>query len=294
MALIIVIGHINLLWECDSIRFFFDRYIFPLVLPLFFLFSGFFFIPSKQDGSLVISWSDSARKIKRIVVLYLVWLIPNLPTVYLKLRVMDAAGVVSTILFSGVYMASWYLVALVWCMIVVTLLCHITKHYYLVFSIVLGLILILLSQGRIPDYLHIIDILTPYSIVRGLLYFSLGVLIKQIFIPKVVTVIGLFVSALLIVFCDFPYSLTAFIFVIFFFGDSLLSLFPSGSVVLGKFLRNTSTIIYLGHPVLSISLHHYFSCPPVVVFIIVFIVLTSFSYVVFRYEKKYPILSYFH
>ena len=290
LALVILIAHIQLFGEYPTVCSIFNKYIFSFALPLFFLFSGYFFTNKVADVS--IPWSYSFPKIKRVLILYAVWIIPNLLTVYLRFRGTSIQYILSSVFFSGVYMASWYLNAIIWCMIIVTVISKLAPKLYIYFAILVGLILYLIARGIIPDYINLLQIVTTHSFVGGLIFFSLGALLSKVKIPLLIN-IPLFFGAFALYMFNIEVILSL-ILIVFSLGVFLFQYAPSGSVQVGRAFRVSSTIIYLGHPALMIVLRHVVSTNPIVVLIIVLSVLMLLSYLVMHYEKKYPLLAYLY
>lgn len=170
----------------ESLQFYGVQLLARWGVPFFFIASSFFLFKKGEQGE--VSRDDIVGYTKRILMLYLVWFIFNIPQiVYQHLILRGITNAVTwgrfavNLLTSSTFTGSWYLVSSIFSAWFVYLLCKkLSTVTTLLISFVLYLICILTSaySGLLPDSVSAFFsgiMITPCnSIICGCFFFALG------------------------------------------------------------------------------------------------------------------------
>lgn len=233
-----------------------------MAVPLFFSFSGFFYSRSNKSVTLFV---------RRIFVLYVFWLIVQWPLAFPMIKKSETIiDIVKQIIFSSSYPVSWYLIALIWNAILLTILKR------------LGLMVVLLVSGILyvmcvadlgwHEYfrctiLHSFNEMYKYvfkniawSFPQGFIFFAIGYYMKadrskNFYILCSLCAMGLYFLENYYVEYHHLSKMAAALFSMPLLAYGLtglcLKLCSSTSYFeRGKLLREISTLIYLSHPFL--------------------------------------------
>lgn len=267
LALFIVMLHSPVLTANDEVNKGIAG-IYSIAVPLFFCFSGFFF---RKTGS------KCGKTVKRILILYLFWLIPSFPLI-LGQRFNEDLTIIQYIqqfVFSSSYSVSWYLVAMIWCVII----CYITRKLNpsIVFIIAVFLYTLCVCHlwlrqlvadtficSLIMGYQKVFGTVV-WSFPQGLIYFLIGYNFDENKVKNKnsswLWTIGLLSLSLVLYFCEIycvefttgertrGYMMMPLL-VYSIFNASIYFSHPTMYVEEGKMLRNVSTLLYLSHPII--------------------------------------------
>lgn len=262
LALFIVMLHSPVLTANDEVNKGIAG-IYSIAVPLFFCFSGFFF---RKTGS------KCGKTVKRILILYLFWLIPSFPLV-LGQRFNEDLTIIQYIqqfVFSSSYSVSWYLVAMIWCVII----CYVTRKLnpsivFIIAVFLYSLCVCHLWLRQLVADTFISSIIMGYqkvfgtvvwSFPQGLIYFLIGYNFDENKVKNKnsswLWTIGLLSLSLILYFCEI-YSVEFTtgestggyvimpLLVYSALNASIYFSYPTVYVEEGKMLRNVSTLLYL-------------------------------------------------
>lgn len=286
LAILIVMLHSNIFPNSDDNSFgsFLHKYIYVLVLPLFFSFSGFFF---HNHTIASFPW----KKIKRVILLYLFWVIPNSPTIYIKYNAVPFGHILSGILFSGTFMTSWFLNAIIWCMIIDSLLSYLSPKVSFIGSGCVAIVSFLISNGVLVLPESVSNFFwMPFCFIPYYQYFFIGRLCRMFSMNRTIV----YISFVAILFAFLTSSLNHYMFWLLICSICLLLTqgLPFVENPIGVLFRKMSTIIYLSHPFVMISIKHLVGYMSYGVFLVVLVALFILSISIIKLEPKIPILKY--
>lgn len=150
-------------------------------VPFFFLASSFFLFRKSSD-----QWTAVKKYMRRILILYIVWFIYNLPSIfYSRFYVRGASNPRTWLTFlkgallSSTFKGSWYLVSSIFCAFAVYLLCKKFKTRSVVIISLAVEILCVMSSAYcrlLPQPLKsaLLTLEFPLNIFGGLFFFSVG------------------------------------------------------------------------------------------------------------------------
>ena len=158
-------------------------------VPFFFVSSAYFLFRRGANGS--ISRSTLVAYLKRIGLLYLLWLVFNLPSVYvLRVRGKDLSQLsvwlvlLKDSLLSSTFVGSWYLLSSLFSAVFIYLLCKkmkTTSAAIISFFIYLLCVASSVYSGLLPkgasDALH--DLRFPLNLFTGCFYYAIGKLLVE-------------------------------------------------------------------------------------------------------------------
>lgn len=303
------LGHFSFIWELLS----------RWGVPYFFIASSFFLFNNHTDSVQV-----AQKYISRILILYLIWFIFNIPSIYvLRLHEQDLTNLNTWLVFiknsllSSTFTGSWYLLSCVFCALVIPYISRIFNTKVLIFISSIVQLLCVFSSiyvGILPNFIQrILNFLNfPLNVFGGMLYFSLGKWLaenknyflkksKNIYLIIILCSYILYVLEILISKKTGLYSISdqAFSLIPLSFCLFIVSLQSTLKLKKAKMLRKASTIIYCAQSNILIfasalrkifhidnSLFVFFlSC--IVMMIIVSIIMF------FQSQKKYKLFQYF-
>lgn len=240
-----------------------------VAVPLFFAFSGFFF---NKTGC------NTKKTVLRLTTLYLLW---TLISIYMVMGQLFNQGltlpqILKSLLFSHSFNVSWYLVALIWCV----LISKFTEKWHPVFRFVLaiGLYTMCIADLSFQSYLtnsficQINDIYkwifgtVCWSFPQGLIFFFIGYYAESFISEKSKVnkqnILVLFFSLILWIteiiyfknsdiISGAPGMLSMPLLVFSIIVIVLKSCVPMPFIIEGKILRNISTLLYLSHPMIK-------------------------------------------
>lgn len=218
--------------------------------------------------------------IKRILILYIFWIIIQFPFVLNQFTSLTLVQAIQKILFVSTFPISWYLTSLIWCAILINVFSRFRPLTVFCVAVFLYAICVTefgwyynLFQGiwieSLKDIYKIVFFSIKYSFPQGFVFFVIGYYGKKIIaLDKTILYLLLSVGFLCYLIESLHlygenalestvsmFSLPLFIFSLFVF--TLKSCKATLYVKAGRLCRNISTLIYFGHPVLLLCLSKY-------------------------------------
>lgn len=180
--------HINAFGDYQPLGYIWE-YVTRWAVPFFFITSSFFLFSKGNDGNICLQ--DLQKYCKRIGLLYLLWFIYNLPSVFYSRLYSQGLNSIKTwlfflksALFSSTFTGSWYLLS---CVFSAVLIYYLSKRIKTLTCIVLFIPVQFLCffssvyYGIIPtqfgEFLHWCSF--PLNIFGGVFYFALGKLLCE-------------------------------------------------------------------------------------------------------------------
>lgn len=274
MAIMIVALHSMPLFHNETV----DQYAtwsFDLMVPLFFCFSGFFFAKN----------TDLRKSLKHLLPLYLFYAAFSWPLSFIVFEGLTWLQALHKGLFLGTFNVGWFIIALIWSMTIIYFFdklknkilrySAITAFALLCYSVCLSILSYhsYLYHGVIKAIQNIsfdLFVVPQWSFMRGILFFTIGFLFNrlEINLPRAIS-IPLLIIALISYFSELTLSNQAGILVTSINFSMPFVVFSGMAVILsycrpiddhgfGKKFRQTSTMLYLCHPMIMFLLYRAF------------------------------------
>lgn len=270
MAILVVCVH------TEANRYFSDTacYFLNIRMPLFFMFSGFFFAPGFKLGR-------SLRHLLPMLALYTALSWPLLKFNYAGVPPFEA---IKRLIFSGTYSVTWFVVALMWCMAIVAAFNRLIKNTPLRLTLLLTLsIFLYILALSVEPYHSLLDAtwIGPvsrtykqifasifWSFPRGLLLFAIGAIFRKYNLRFPLPAAALLTLAGLTIFTAelmidrqigipvMQISATLPIATLSVFALILAFCRPSNTWKVGALCRQYSTMLYFIHPMMIFTLGH--------------------------------------
>lgn len=250
------------------------RFICELAVPLFFCFSGFFFRTKTTLWPFV----------HRILSLYLFWFVIQVPLFSLGgtrelisfHRNLTLLENIQKVLFSSTYSISWYLVALLWCGIITFYLSHFWKGISLAVAGMLYILSITNNGSNeffqdtwiysVGEAYKSVFYTIRWSFPYGLIFFLTGYYLKDMeqrihwkYFAACIALYGvIYVMKYHFAAVNIVYQFSTPLLILGITGLILKGGHPQPYVEEGRILRNTSTLLYLSHPVIMAILYKLF------------------------------------
>ncbi len=266
LAVVIVLLHTNSFLPGGDIAL--QRAFYNLAVPLFFCFSGFFFARNV----------DFKKSLRHLTALYLIWTLVLFPLGYFRFRDLTLAEAIINLLTSGFIPTGWFIVALVQCMGLTALIWEIrNKRAAAALLAIAGLICFAYCSLYNP-YSHteagallntddgmagFIFLRLFWSFPRGMLYFVTGFAFMRLNIRVSRNVAWAAVAVTLAAFvAESVHDIAAYHLNDVFeplskplLVGALMALLlaysrPAPLVTAGKMCRESSTMLYMAHPII--------------------------------------------
>lgn len=284
-----------------------------LSVPLFFCFSGFFFARN----------INCKKSLHHLGVLYLIWLVVLWPLCISRFKEIDFMDRIIFLVTSGFVPTGWFIIALMWCMAITTLIWKIKdKRIAAALLTVAGIICFTYcslrnaySQTEVGQLLYGHSQETNYvlgclfwSFPRGMLYFVIGFAFMrlQININRIAAWIAVIAILVLFIF-ETQHIIDSYRLVNVYaplsnplLVSAIMALLlsycrPTPHVAAGKMLREASTMLYMAHPIImytvsrltGIRIGWMFAATILLLFAILF-----YSYLLLRNRKGFSFLKY--
>ena len=282
LSFLVVAIHINPLGkEMATLRYPICR----IAVPLFFIISSYFFFSKIKSLNNRESLQYLIKFVKRNMILYFSWFIVLLPITievkeYYKIGIINSIkNVIVSIIFSSSFKASWYIAALVICILLVFFLSKRMNNFIL---LLLGLFIYILccAVSNYKDLILHIDFITfirnmyPGYIYNGFpvgfLWVVFGKIIaenykvtsqltKRFYFLLLFSLVMLFIERNIIYDLDVYYSTDCYLSLALFCPLLfILILHYNCTISYGKIMRVCSTVIYCLHFSLKIFLSNFF------------------------------------
>lgn len=306
-SIMIVTLHTKPFWGTDF-NWYLNSFLCSAV-PFFFCISSFLFF--KKDNNSI------TKYIKRIMLLYMVWFIIEIPFIYLRFFRNESfcdggLAFIKGFFLQNTFYASWYLMASCEAILIVFLLVKYTNHYvqYIVCFI---FYLIGLSGSMYGGFIQMIPdigggmicvldaICANQSFIVAVPYMFIGYKLTtnschtNTSILSLLVLLTLLFGAIEVYLCK-PYchgsSVSIYMPVFIYLIVSLFLVFKVDiSDKLSLYLRNTSILIYLIHPIIMFFLSNINIHEGLKLFVITLILTVSLSLGVVRFSQSFRILK---
>lgn len=305
-ALLVALQHVPVYYEQlydIPVWYFFTQMLGRIAVPYFFTISGYFFIKALQANRNVF-----LKQVKRIGMVYCVWTIIYLPIIFKNYGFLNIKVVLKEFFIYGSSYQLWYIPALVFAYIVITVMhkCGVLKYfsYFCLCLYAIGVLCVAYGQTDILKNIEILQHIISYKhfnifrrfVLFGLPLFSMGYFIdkinekisnKKVYIATVVFLVLFFIEQLAVIrtngktimtFTLYPFILCIFV---------LCLRFPSiGNDRLASVCRIYSNLLYFAHVLIYEIVSNIAIINPVLFFLLAVFVVIPFVYVIYKYPKS--------
>lgn len=308
-AILVIAIHCHPLNDYPAADYYSISLISRIAVPFFFVFSSYMFFLKDRPISVFI---------KRILILYCVWFVIELPFVYYRFflgnTIVDGLLALTKAFFlSSTFYASWYLTATWIGMLVVYLLAKYTNKY-LLYLVGIGCAFLSVSNSMYANissgqgWQNFIGVTTwlmaSNSFIAAIPYCILGRIIatnKSAFrLNKPWLLLPLMMLAVVeVYFCRSYYNVTDSYYMLYPLSIVLTVILISHNVPIGentsRMLRNMSILVYLIHPII-IHILMFFKIQEagMLLYVITLPTTLALSYLIVVMSKKFPILKYLY
>lgn len=305
-ALLVALQHVPVYYKelyDIPVWYFFTQMLGRIAVPYFFAISGYFYIKALQANKKVF-----LKQVKRIGIVYLVWTIIYLPMLIEKFGFHNIKGMLKDVVFNGSSYQLWYIPALVFAYVVITVMYKSgVLKYFSYFSLclyVIGVLCVAYSQTDVLKNIGIFQQIISHRyfnifrrfVLFGLPLFNMGYFIdkinekisnKKVYIASAVLFVLFFVEQLAVIRTDgktiMTFVLYPFIFCIF----VLCLRFPNiGNNTLASVCRIYSNLLYFSHVLIYKIVSSIIIINPVLFFLLPVVMVIPFVYIIYKYPKS--------